>query len=259
MGSNTLYVDKESSLHRLHPLTKLCVTLLCLISAFALPDLLWLLAIFLFVLLPLAAWGSLLQPFLKSCIVVMTPFVISLTLIQGFFTGGETVLFAIGRFAFTAEGALAGLTAAARILLALGGALLLMLSTRPDKLMLALTERGLPNSLAYIVLTALQIFPSFQKRAQIILEAQQARGLETKTSMIGRTRLLFPLVGPLVLSSIVDVEERAMALEARAFSRRGHKTSLMVLEDSRSQRLVRFGLFLASLGLLALRLWAFVQ
>ncbi|MEX1249018.1 MAG: energy-coupling factor transporter transmembrane component T [Anaerolineales bacterium] len=255
MAGNTLYIEKDSSLHRLHPLTKLSVTLFCLICAFTLPDLLWLLAVYLVILLPPAALGGLLRPFLKSCVTVMTPFVISLTLIQGFFTGGETILLEVGRFAFTAEGALAGLTAAARILLALGGALLLMLSTRPDRLMLAFTQRGLPNSLAYIVLTALQIFPSFQKRAQVILEAQQARGLETKVGVVGRMRLLLPLTGPLVLSSIVDVEARAMALEARAFSRPGRKTSLQVLYDSRGQRIMRFGLIVLSLGLIAARMW----
>jgi energy-coupling factor transport system permease protein len=131
-----------------------------------------------------------------------------------------------------------------------------MMSTRPDWLMLALTEIGLPGSVAYVVLTAIQIFPRFQERAQVILEAQQARGLEIKVNMFRRLRLLVPLMGPLVLSSIVDTEERAMALEARAFSRPGKKTSLLLLKDSLWQRIARWILMLIAFVLIALSLWS---
>ena len=131
----------------------------------------------------------------------------------------------------------------------------MMLSTRPDQLMLALTNAGLPGSLAYIVLTAIQIFPRFQERAQVILEAQQARGLEINVNIFKRIRLLVPLLGPLVLSSIVDVEERAMALEARAFSRAGKKTSLLVLKDSGWQRTTRWCLVLLMIALIGFRVW----
>ena len=179
---------------------------------------------------------------------------LSLALIQGFFTLGDTTLFSLGSFTFTLEGLLSGLTVAARLLLALGGTLLLMLSTRPDKLVLALRERGLPNALGYIVLTALQIFPRFQERARVILDAQKARGLETEVNLLRRLRLLVPLIAPLILSSIVDVEERAMALEARAFNFSAPKTSLIELRDSSGQRAIRILLLLSMLALIALRL-----
>jgi energy-coupling factor transport system permease protein len=257
--SSSLFIERDSGLHDLHPLTKLALLGLCLVLAFALPGIVWVLAAFGLLLLPLAAWGRILAPFSRNAFNVVLPFLLSLALIQGFFAGGETELFAIGRFAFTQEGLLAGLTVAARLLLALGGTLLLMLSTRPDHLMLALTERGLPQALGYIVLTALQIFPRFQDRARVILEAQQARGLETEVGLVGRLRLLVPLIGPLILASIVDVEERAMALEARAFSRRGPKTSLITLRDSRGQALLRAGFLLAALALVAWRLLPLVR
>lgn len=258
MQSSSLYIERHSGLHALHPLTKLALLGLCLVLAFALPDITWLLGVF-GLLLVLAAWGIILAPYARSALNIIVPFVISLALIQGFFAGGETALFALGRFTFTLAGLLAGLTVAARLLVALGGTLLLMLSTRPDHLMLALTERGLPQALGYIVLTALQIFPRFQDRARVILEAQQARGLETQVNVVKRLRLLVPLIGPLILASIVDVEERAMALEARAFSRPGPKTSLITLHDTRSQALLRAALLLAALALVAWRLLPLVR
>lgn len=259
MRGNTLFIPQKSGLHRLHPFTKLTITLFLLVCAATLPTLAWVLATFLVLECTLAWWGKILSPFVRACLGVITPFLISLTIIQGFFTGGETILFSIGPFDFTAEGGLAGLTMAARILLALGGALLMMQSTRPDALMLALTQRGLPSSLAYIVLSAVQLFPRFQEQTQIILDAQQSRGLETKVGLFRRVGLLVPLMGPLVLGSVVDVEERAMALEARGFSRPGHKTSLLVLTDSLGQRGLRIGLFIASVGLVIWRLWAILR
>ncbi len=250
-----MFFPGESWLHKLHPLTKLALTFLFLVLAATLPAITWLAIAFFLTQVPMAASGGFLRQFLKSCFAVIAPFVVSLSVIQGFFTPGVTTLFQLGNFNFTLEGWLAGLTMAARILIALGGALLLMQSTWLDQLMLALTESGLPGSLAYVVLTAIQIFPRFQERAQIILEAQQARGLEIRVNILKRLRLLVPLVGPLVLSSIVDTEERAMALEARAFSRPGRKTSLIRLRDSYGQRIARWTIILLLLALILLKIW----
>jgi energy-coupling factor transport system permease protein len=255
MSASTLYLERPSPLHRAHPLTKLALAGLFLALAITLPDIVWLLVAFALLMLPVSAVGGLLLPFLRSTFSVLWPFVLSLALIQGFFTPGATPLLQLGRFTMTIEGLLAGLTVAARLLLALGGTLLLMLSTRPDKLMLALRQRGLPQALAYIVLTALQIFPRFQERASVILDAQQARGLETEVNVFRRFGLLVPLVGPLILGSIVDVEERAMSLEARAFNYPAPKTSWLILEDSARQALLRTALLLAMLALVAWRIW----
>jgi len=251
MQNTSLYLDRPSGLHRLHPLTKLALVLMFLVAAASLPDLVWVLGAYVLSMLPVAAWGQILAALARASFKILLPFVISLALIQGFFSPGETIWFTVGPFAFTSEGLLSGLTVAGRLLLALGGTLILMLSTRPDHLMEALNQRGLPHWLTYIVLTALQIFPRFQDQARVILEAQQARGLNLQGNIFRRLRLLVPLIGPLILGSIVDVEERAMALEARAFSRPGPKTSLIVLEDSPVQRLSRWSLVLAALTLLA--------
>lgn len=256
MQGSTLYIERDSGLHRLHPLTKLALMALTLAAAAALPALAWLVGAYVFVLLPLAAWGKIFFRFLKTSLTVIIPFFISLAVIQGFFGGGETALFQLGRFAYTLEGLLTGMTVGARILVALSGTLLMMLSTPAPKLMLALTERGFPGSVAYIVLTAIQIFPRFQDRAKVIGDAQQARGLETKGNFVQRIGLLLPLVGPLILGSIIDVEERAMALEARAFSSPAQKTSLLVLQDSAAQRALRTLLLLAAVALVSWRAWS---
>ena len=249
----SLFLPRPSGLHRLNPLTKLALALAAVVAAASLRTLPAILAVFLIYLLPLAAWGRLLRPFLRTCARVIWPFVVSLFPIQGFFAPGETVLLTLGPFSLKAEGLwIAGLLTA-RILVGLGAATLLMLSTRPDHLMLVLVQRGLPGQVAYIVVTALQIIPNFQVRAQAILDAQRSRGLETEGSLIRRVRALAPLVSPLVLGSLMGLEERAIALEARAFTRQGPKTTLQEIPDRGLERLFRWMLALAVLALIAAR------
>jgi energy-coupling factor transport system permease protein len=77
--------------------------------------------------------------------------------------------------------------------------------------------------------------------------------LETEGRAVQRARALLPLVVPLVLGSIVDIEERAMALEARGFGRQGPKTSLLLLADSRGQVAARRALLAGMLMVIAAR------
>jgi energy-coupling factor transport system permease protein len=222
--------------------------------AVALPNLASLAAVYALALIPLALWGQVFGPFLRSSLRAITPFLISLVLIQGFFTPGRHVLLQLGPFAFTAEGLASALTFAGRIWIGLSSALLLMLTTRLDALMLALTQRGLSPQIAYIVVTALQLIPHFQVRAQTILDAQRSRGLVTEGGLRQRFRALQSLVLPLLLSSLLDSDKRALALEARGFRRPGPRTSWMFLRDSVLQQGLRWVFAATALALLAARL-----
>jgi energy-coupling factor transport system permease protein len=245
---------RVAGLRRLHPLTVLALCLVAVVAGATLPTTPLVLAVFGLVLLPLAAWADCTMAFLKTCAKITAPFLLSLVLIQGFFTHGPTILFRLGPFGYTLEGLQIALLFAARLLTGLGSATLLMMVTRPDTLMRALVEHGLPNQIAYITVTTLQILPTFQARAQAILDAQRSRGLETEGALPTRVRALAPLVAPLIMSSLMEIEERAIALEARAFSREGPRTSLVTLSDTRLQSILRWLLVLVAAGLIAFRL-----
>ncbi len=235
----SLYAARVSGLHALHPLTRLALLTFCMALAFLLPGEAAPYLIEVALLLPLALWGRVTRLLLRALLRGVLPFAVSLFLIQGLFWTGGHPLLALGPVALKAEGLRFAALMTGRILVILSGFLLLSFTTRPDALMLALVQRGMPDHLAYLVLTTLQIVPRFQAKAAAILDAQRSRGLETAGSLPRRLRALVPLVIPLVLGSIVDIEERAIALEARAFSRRGPRTSLFDLPDSRLQRAFR--------------------
>jgi energy-coupling factor transport system permease protein len=91
------------------------------------------------------------------------------------------------------------------------------------------------------------------ERAATITDAQRARGLDTEGSVGARLRGIVPIVGPVILGSIGDVEERTLALEARAFGRPGRRTLLWHPEDSGRQRVVRWAVVLVVPGLLLAR------
>jgi energy-coupling factor transport system permease protein len=121
--------------------------------------------------------------------------------------------------------------------------------------MLSLVQRGVPTGLAYIIVATIQLVPRLRARAAAILDAQRARGLETGGNLLRRFRALVPLVVPLVLSSLVDVEERALAIEARAFNQPGPKTSLIEITEAGWERAARWLLVLLVPVFVALRLW----
>lgn len=246
--NRTFFLPRSSGLHRLHPLTKLVGVFALLLIGFLARAVVIPYALFLFVVLPLAAWGRVLRALLRVAFAVVLPFAISIAVIQGlFFPGASSVVLALGPLTLKQEGLIFALSTSGKILLLAGGALLLLFSTHPADLMLALEQRGVPNALTYIVVTAIQLFPQMQAQAAEIQAAQRARGLETEGALLNRLRALLPLLSPLVTRALVQVDERAMALEARAFSGPRAKTSFRQLTDTQGQRIARWAMLAAAL------------
>ena len=61
-------------------------------------------------------------------------------------------------------------------------------------------------------------------------------------------------MAPVILGSIAEVEERALALEARAFGRPGRRTLLWAPTDSPVQAVVRWALIGALVAVMVARL-----
>ncbi len=254
----SIYSPGDSPLHRLHPLTKLVAAVLIVVAAYTILGLLSPFALF-FVVLLLAYTGGILGSFLRPVLLGLLPIVISLFVIQGilFPPPGATAL-PIGPITLTREGLALAFLISTRLLTFTSAILLLLRTTHPADLVFALTERGLPRSIGYILLVTLQIAPDMISRATAILEAQRSRGLETQGGL-RRVRALVPLVGPLVVGALVDVEERAMAIESRAYTAPGPKTSLRELVDTTGQRIARRLLLLSIAALIAWRIFLAFQ
>ncbi|HSL98484.1 MAG TPA: energy-coupling factor transporter transmembrane component T [Candidatus Deferrimicrobiaceae bacterium] len=223
-----LYRPGGGWLHRLHPYPKLLLLAVAIVAPFALPAAAS--AGIIAIGLVGGLTGGLGRPFLWRAIVGSLPVVVPIVLINGFFfPGADDVLVALGPLRLTSEGLAFGLPIASRFLAAFVAVVAFATATRPDDLMAALVERGVDRGLAFVVLSALQAIPRLTARAHRIADAQRARGLDTGGSIVGRARGLLPLLGPLVVASLIDVRDRTLALEARAFSAPGPRTAYRTL------------------------------
>lgn len=245
MNTLSMYVARESGLHKLHPLTKSLLVLLLLIAGLTLPGKWTGYVLVIFIIFPLAIWGKIFRNFIRVVWAISLPFILSVVIIQSLFWGAGTPIFEFWIFAPKQEGALFALMSVGRIVLVMAGFILFAMTTRPDILMISLKQIGLPSSLAYIIVTTLQIIPRFQSKASTILDAQRSRGLETEGNILVRSRAIVPLILPLVLGSLIEVEERAIAIEARGFNSHNEETSLIEIPDSNLQVFIRKLFFLA--------------
>jgi len=130
-----------------------------------------------------------------------------------------------------------------------------LLTTHPSELMSDLTRRGLPGQFAYVIISTLQIIPQMQAKAQTIISAQRSRGLDTESTFFRRAGSLVPLVGPLVFGSLVEVEERAIAIEARGFTSKHAKTSLHEIPDPSFDKALRWALLALIVVSVGLGVW----
>ena len=179
---------------------------------------------------------------------------ISVVLVSVFTRAGSTVLFTIGPFDATLEGVdFAGQTLV-RLFAISTGIGLFGLTTDPRVFVLDLERRGLSPRFAFVALATMEAVPSMVQRASTIQAAQRARGLDTEGSLLARFRGVLPLVGPVILSSLTEVEERSLALEVRAFGRPGPRRLLWEAPDRGSERLVRWVLVIAFAALVAAKL-----
>lgn len=251
-----LYQPRTSMLHRLHPLTKLTASFGMIAVALG-SGVDWMpLALYVFVLLPLSLLARVGRMFVTTNLRLLLPFALSLFIIQSlFFTEGTTIIARLGPFNIKSEGIRFAFASMVSILLISSSLLLTLLTTHPGLLMTGLVQKGFPPSLAYVIVTTLQIVPQMHERASTIINAQRARGLETQGSVLVRARALLPLIGPLVLGSLLDVEERALALEARAFGSTSPKTSLYELPDPAWERGFRWAIVLGIIGVIGFRLF----
>ena len=219
-------------------------------SAVVLGGVIWPLVIVGVAVLMPALLAGVLPTLLRYSILFSLPLALSALIVNLFFLpGAQTVLFRIGPITATAEGLAFAIEILARIAAISGAVTLFYLTTKPSELVLDLERRGVPPRLAFVANASVQTVPAMAERAAAIVAAQRACGLDTEGNFLRRLRGLLPIVGPVVLGSIGEVEERSMALEARGFTRPGRRSLLWSPADSGWQRLSRWVLVLGLIGL----------
>ncbi|MEO1145542.1 MAG: energy-coupling factor transporter transmembrane component T [Cyanobacteria bacterium J06638_22] len=241
----------------LNPFTKLTIALCAIALGFGMVGDGWAIGILLGVLLPWSAGMGILRPVLQRVFWAIAPLALFLIPIHGFFHPGTTILLTVDSFTVTQEGLAYAYRLLSRLTVLAAALLSFSLSTTPAELIAVLTQRGVSPALTYLLISPFQLIPEIRTKAATILAAQQARGMGTGGNLWQRGRALMPMVVPLVLGALVDAEERAMALEARAFRAGGRKTSLVQIPDAVAQHWLRWGLLGFTVVLVGWSQWQF--
>lgn len=241
MKAFSLYVKKDSLIHRIDPLNKI----LYIFTAALVPVILPTMAVsFLCMLISLSLLAAA-RVIRQSLPVFAFVFLVLITvvLIQGWFhPGNQTPWFGVEPFVFYVEGLMNALRIVIRVVNIVAAFLLLVLTTKPSDLVEELVRKGLSPRFGYVLDSIFQILPQMIKTTRTIMDAQRSRGLETEGKLRVRVKAFLPLIGPVVLSSLIHAKERALALEVRGLHFEGEKTWLREKREYPYSRAIQAGL-----------------
>ncbi|MFN2483469.1 MAG: energy-coupling factor transporter transmembrane protein EcfT [Candidatus Limnocylindria bacterium] len=235
-----------TAVHRLNPLTKLTLALVTAVDAVVIGGVAGPLALVAVAVVAPALAARILGRLARTALVLSLPLAVSVLLVNVFFfPGGRDVVLSLGPVQATAQGIGFGVEVLARLLAIAGSVTLFYLTTTPGALVVDLERRGLSPRISFVALASIETVPAIVDRARTITAAQRARGLDSEGPPWTRARGLIPVVAPVVLSSLAEVDERTLALEARGFSRPGRRTLLWAPPDSALEAVARWLLVLS--------------
>ncbi|MHB1650950.1 MAG: energy-coupling factor transporter transmembrane component T family protein [Desulfitobacteriaceae bacterium] len=253
---NTLFIPKDSFIHRLDPRTKMIFILFVVISTFLLNDpgmqLVLLASLFLLVIT-----AKIVKEYLKSMQIFLL-FIVLVMTVHGIYNPiGKTPIFTLfGSLSFKYESLVYASIMSFRVLVIGTGALLFVMTTHPSDMASALVKWKTPHAVAFMLLATFQIIPIIMREANIVMEAQQARCLDIKGNVIQRVRNLVPLFAPLFITTFMKVHQLSYVLECRAFSAPGKKTSLRDTNIGIRDHIFYVGMVIVLIGEIALRIFA---
>ena len=215
----TAYLDGSSLIHSLDPRTKIAWSVVVSLLAIILGHPILLTAILVLTLLP---WCLVCPPLARMRMLLMLVATMSVgsMLSQGFFytlePRTEWVRLLPG-LSLSREGVFHGAVVSLRLIAVLSAGSLVVLTTHPSEMILALTKLRVPHWFAFMLTLALRFLPETVEQGKRILVAQQLRGVGGK-SVFSATRRFRLLVVPLLVASLRSARQVAMAADVRAYS-----------------------------------------
>ncbi|MFT4413747.1 energy-coupling factor transporter transmembrane component T [Fredinandcohnia humi] len=238
----------------INPITQLIAITVFIASIFIIPSYLFSLSVF-GVLLLISIYYRVFTSFISTLSKTLLILIIMMFAMQALFYPGEEILWSVWIFSIKLEGIIHALQLSSKLLV-IGGSILLFFKVVDIREFLASLEKiGLSPKLSYVILSTLQVIPQMQKKSAIILDTQRARGVETEGGLLIRAKAFIPTIGPLILGSIVAIEERALTLEARGFSAPVKKSRLMEVRKTKVDNFIRLFALLYLVGVIVWRIF----
>jgi energy-coupling factor transport system permease protein len=276
------YVDKNSFIHRIDPRVKLFLLVPILLLAIASNGVVTLLFVFSFVIMlyvlaripryrykailivcllssisffffgsffyfgfyhypesSITIWLWIFRPEQAESLPIIGPIILSLTQGRG--------------IVLCKEGFIWGTVTALKFLIALFSSNLMIMTTKPKEILLALNKLGVPIKLTFVAMTALRFVPVVMEEWYVTLNAQQARGLKIKKLDIkGVLSTLTTTLSTLIVNSIRRARILALAMETRAFGANVKKVSYHELKMTRLDAALTIAIAVATVFIMVL-------
>jgi energy-coupling factor transport system permease protein len=238
------YLDNDTFLHRLDPRAKI---VLCLIGAVLIVALRTPMGLSLLFLAVLALFAVLRPPgrTIRTTAILMATALCFTMISQGFFYGlhPRTAILTLlapdtgpighitGGIVLYREGLVYGAIQSLRLFTAMLLSAVIVMSTYPSDLLLAMEELGIPGKIGFVVAVSIRFLPVLMQEAGRILLAQKLRGVNAKGVRGGFSAFRY-LLPPLVIDSLRNARRIAIAAEIRAFT--GKRTKVRELKFGRN-------------------------
>lgn len=229
---------KRDFFKKLYPLTKLYLALALIISAFIIPSHIYDYSMIIICGI-IVSFENKLKIYSKRIFLSLFWLFTAIFIIQSLFIPAGEVWLKFGFISVYKEGVMKAIGLTSKLTAIVSALTMLTLITPVKDFTLALEKKGLNSKAAFILMLTLQTIPEMKKQADVIMDSQKARGIETEGNVFVRAKALIPIFIPLVLSSIANTEERAITLEARGFSVGEKRTILYDIEETKNDKIMK--------------------
>ena len=226
---------KKDFFKQLYPLTKLFLSLTLILSAFIVPSYIYGYSMII-ICGTIVSLENKLKIYCKRIFFSLFWLFTAIFIIQSIFLPSGEVWMKFGFISIYKEGVMKAVNLTSKLTAVVSALTMLTLITPVKTFTLALEKKGLNPKAAFILMLTLQMIPEMKKQANVIMDSQKARGVETEGNIFVRAKALIPVFIPLVLSSIANTEERAIMLEARGFSIGEKRTILYDIEETKNDK-----------------------
>lgn len=229
---------KKDFFKKLYPLTKLYLALALIISAFIIPSHIYDYSMIIICGI-IVSFENKLKIYSKRIFLSLFWLFTAIFIIQSLFIPAGEVWLKFGFISVYKEGVMKAIGLTSKLTAIVSALTMLTLITPVKDFTLALEKKGLNPKAAFILMLTLQTILEMKKQADVIMDSQKARGIETEGNVFVRAKALIPIFIPLVLSSIANTEERAITLEARGFSVGEKRTILYDIEETKNDKVMK--------------------
>lgn len=213
--STSVYVPRQSWLHNFDPRVKLWAALAGIVLCFLVARLPFLIALYLLTVLALRSSGI---PWsrIRSILQALLPFTLLILLLQPWFFQSGAALAQIGPLRLTTDGLLGAALLAVRANVLALLALMPLLTTPEDRLILGMVKLGLPYRIGLTITLALRYLPSTSALFNMVRQAQEARGFSAGSGRwLAKARSFFPVLIAVIITSIRLSDQLTLSMAVR--------------------------------------------